>query len=141
MASASADCLSLMEGLMEYDPDARLSARQALKHPYFRELRDADKRAAKLARQLDEPTVEAPPAGRRASKDAPPIEDITDGMPMQRLVSKGRAHGCGLDHLAKVLKGKLTIGRKHTRKHKAEPGKVALLSGIRRPLTSHHSRT
>lgn len=58
MSAASTECLSLLEGLLEYDPDARLSARQALKHPHFRELRDADKRAAKLARAQDAP-VEA----------------------------------------------------------------------------------
>jgi serine/threonine protein kinase len=64
-----------MEGLMEYDPDARLSARQALKHPYFRELRDADKRAAKQARQSED-LVAAPV--RRDSQPAPTVE-TTDG--------------------------------------------------------------
>ena len=30
--------LSLLNGLLTYDPDRRTTARQALKHPYFREL-------------------------------------------------------------------------------------------------------
>ena len=30
--------LSLLNGLLTYDPDRRITARQALKHPYFREL-------------------------------------------------------------------------------------------------------
>eukprot|EP00045_Choanoeca_perplexa_P005831 m.48776 g.48776 ORF g.48776 m.48776 type:complete len:457 (+) comp13320_c0_seq2:203-1573(+) len=100
LTNASADCLSLMEGMLEYDPDARLSARQALKHPYFRELRDADKRAAKEAKQAEAPTPTMEPVARRGSK--PEAAASTD------------------DHLAKVLKGKLTIGRKHSRKPKQE---------------------
>lgn len=44
MPRASADCLSLLEGLLMYDPEKRFSARQALKHPYFKEQRDAEKR-------------------------------------------------------------------------------------------------
>ena len=30
--------LSLLNGLLTYDPDRRMTARQALKHPYFKEL-------------------------------------------------------------------------------------------------------
>lgn len=30
--------LSLLNGLLTYDPDKRMTARQALKHPYFTEL-------------------------------------------------------------------------------------------------------
>lgn len=33
-----------MSRLLAYNPDERLSARQALRHPYFRELREAEKR-------------------------------------------------------------------------------------------------
>jgi renal tumor antigen len=32
---------------LDYDPDARFSARQALKHPYFKELRQAEKQRIK----------------------------------------------------------------------------------------------
>ena len=42
----SADCVELITKLLAYDPDDRISARQAVKHPYFRELREAEKRAA-----------------------------------------------------------------------------------------------
>jgi serine/threonine protein kinase len=35
----SADCIELVTKLLAYNPDDRLSARQALRHPYFRELR------------------------------------------------------------------------------------------------------
>jgi len=42
---ASDECLELMEGLLKYDPEERFSARQALKHPYFKDLKEADKLA------------------------------------------------------------------------------------------------
>eukprot|EP00050_Salpingoeca_kvevrii_P019636 m.88539 g.88539 ORF g.88539 m.88539 type:complete len:473 (-) comp8507_c1_seq1:68-1486(-) len=44
---ASPECIDLLNGLLHYDPELRLSARQALKHPYFKNLRDAEKRAAR----------------------------------------------------------------------------------------------
>lgn len=40
----SEDCRELISKLLAYNPDDRLSARQALKHPYFKDLRDQEKR-------------------------------------------------------------------------------------------------
>eukprot|EP00043_Microstomoeca_roanoka_P013164 m.128913 g.128913 ORF g.128913 m.128913 type:complete len:424 (-) comp15684_c3_seq1:858-2129(-) len=51
LPQGSEDCINLLEGLLEYDPDARMSARHALRHPYFKELRAEDKRRAKLEEQ------------------------------------------------------------------------------------------
>lgn len=34
--------LTLMYAMVQYDPDERISAHEALQHPYFRELRYAD---------------------------------------------------------------------------------------------------
>ena len=39
----SKDCTDIVCKLLAYDPEERLSARQALRHPYFKELRDKDK--------------------------------------------------------------------------------------------------
>lgn len=41
---ASAEFFELLYKLAKYDPDERILARQALKDPYFRDLRDAEKR-------------------------------------------------------------------------------------------------
>merc|ERR1719183_936247 len=40
---AEPDLVDVMKKLIRYDPDERILARQALKDPYFRELRDAEK--------------------------------------------------------------------------------------------------
>lgn len=39
----SSDCVDLIVKLIKYEPEQRLSARQALRHPWFRELREAVK--------------------------------------------------------------------------------------------------
>jgi len=45
----SAECVELITRLLAYNPDERMSARQALRHPYFRDLRAAEMRAQALA--------------------------------------------------------------------------------------------
>ncbi|GFR47371.1 hypothetical protein Agub_g9080 [Astrephomene gubernaculifera] len=42
------ECVDLIVKLLSYNPDERLSARQALRHPYFRDLREAEKRQKAL---------------------------------------------------------------------------------------------
>lgn len=39
MKHASNGCVDLITQLCTYDPDERLNAKQALKHPYFKDLR------------------------------------------------------------------------------------------------------
>ncbi|XP_013833892.1 MAPK/MAK/MRK overlapping kinase isoform X2 [Sus scrofa] len=45
-ASLSPQCLSLLRAMVAYDPDDRVTAHQALQHPYFREQRAAEKQAS-----------------------------------------------------------------------------------------------
>ncbi|CAK0876056.1 unnamed protein product [Prorocentrum cordatum] len=48
---ADAELTELMKKLLRYDPDERILARQALKDPYFRDLRDAEKEMAASSSQ------------------------------------------------------------------------------------------
>ncbi|XP_066883823.1 MAPK/MAK/MRK overlapping kinase isoform X1 [Kogia breviceps] len=49
-ASLSPQCLSLLHAMVTYDPDERITAHQALQHPYFREQRAAEKQGPARAR-------------------------------------------------------------------------------------------
>nr|XP_012416153.1 PREDICTED: MAPK/MAK/MRK overlapping kinase [Odobenus rosmarus divergens] len=44
-ASLSSQCLSLLHAMVAYDPDERITAHQALQHPYFQEQRAAENQA------------------------------------------------------------------------------------------------
>eukprot|EP00762_Andalucia_godoyi_P008242 ANDGO_02980.mRNA.1 putative serine/threonine-protein kinase DDB_G0268078 len=44
LSHASPLCVDLIKSLLAYNPDERFSARQALRHEYFRDLREAEKR-------------------------------------------------------------------------------------------------
>ncbi|XP_052769135.1 MAPK/MAK/MRK overlapping kinase-like isoform X2 [Mya arenaria] len=48
LPNASADALDLIYKLCTYDPDERMTAKQAIRHPYFKELRETDKRQTAL---------------------------------------------------------------------------------------------
>jgi len=46
------DCIDLIAKLLAYNPDERLSARQGLRHPWFRDLREAEKRGQATAKTV-----------------------------------------------------------------------------------------
>jgi len=61
------ECVDLLYKLLAYKPDDRVSARQALRHAHFRELRDAEKRNQKVARQSQPQAAPASPAPSNSS--------------------------------------------------------------------------
>lgn len=63
---ASPECIELVSKLLEYNPDDRLSARQALRHPYFRQLREQDKRQ----QQMMSPELNLSNGGAGGSQEA-----------------------------------------------------------------------
>ncbi|XP_048339233.1 MAPK/MAK/MRK overlapping kinase isoform X1 [Sphaerodactylus townsendi] len=73
MPNLSRKSLALMYGMLQYDPDDRIDAREALQHSYFRELRIAEKQALTLRRKvrLAENPLERDGIGlRRVPKEA-----------------------------------------------------------------------
>jgi len=48
---ASADALDLMMKMMMYNADDRITAKQALRHPYFKEIRELDKKLRRAQQQ------------------------------------------------------------------------------------------
>ncbi|XP_039248748.2 uncharacterized protein LOC120326502 isoform X2 [Styela clava] len=68
---ASQQSIELIYKMCTYDPDERITAKQALRHSYFRDLRDADKRAheAKQAARFSE--VANKPAAAANTNDIP----------------------------------------------------------------------
>ncbi|RXM94005.1 MAPK/MAK/MRK overlapping kinase [Acipenser ruthenus] len=49
---SSSESLSLMYEMLQYEPEERTSSKAALQHPYFKELRVAEKQAATLRRAI-----------------------------------------------------------------------------------------
>jgi renal tumor antigen len=76
-----------MKKLLEYDPDERIVARQALKDPYFRDLREAERQAAGQA--------EAAAAARSQVETRPVNQGMASGCSSSSSVSSAAApqHG------------------------------------------------
>ncbi|KAK3093503.1 hypothetical protein FSP39_016537 [Pinctada imbricata] len=75
----SQEAVELIYQMCTYDPDDRITAKQALRHSYFKDLRDADKRAAILAKQKaqeerDKKNLAASENRMSPQKDEPSIE-------------------------------------------------------------------
>mmetsp|Transcript_35242 Transcript_35242/g.92201 ORF Transcript_35242/g.92201 Transcript_35242/m.92201 type:complete len:487 (+) Transcript_35242:303-1763(+) len=64
----SAHFLDVLAGLLEYDPDERMSARQALRHPYFAEQRKMD-RSRNVGRHAGGDTADVSPS------PPPPVQE------------------------------------------------------------------
>eukprot|EP00793_Prasinoderma_coloniale_P003161 PRCOL_00005796-RA len=102
----SAECVDLIAKLLAYNPDDRLSARQALRHPYFKELRDADKRMARssvdgapshasIMPRAERSLVHRSNAGNAIGAAALPTIGISSGSGKHRAEDKENAHAYG----------------------------------------------
>lgn len=66
LPQGSTHFLDVLSGLLEYDPDERMSARQALRHPYFADQRKADpnKKGGEPTRASVEEAPKGPPKAK-----------------------------------------------------------------------------
>jgi renal tumor antigen len=69
---ADSELIELMTKLIRYDPDERILARQALKDPYFRDLRDAEKDTAANT----QPPLQPPSVGSRTRDHNAPMKTL-----------------------------------------------------------------
>jgi len=109
----SPDCIDVIVRLLAYDPDDRISARQAVKHTYFKDLRK---------NELDAKQAEAKTQGATGDGDAV-ADDRTyapAGAATQSVKGKGKAvEGSGVGGsgmLPQIDKGKPDHRSKHTSK-------------------------
>ncbi|XP_076442390.1 MAPK/MAK/MRK overlapping kinase-like isoform X2 [Babylonia areolata] len=73
LSHVSQEAIELIYQMCTYDPDDRITARQALRHRYFKDLRDADKRAAAMAKRQQQQQ-------ERAAENPPPTGDTAPVM-------------------------------------------------------------
>lgn len=126
LPSASDECVALLEGLLEYDPEARLSARHALKHPYFKELRAEDKRRAKaMAAEREEAAEERADAAvqstsrRMASISLKPGASDESPMPRRhRSLRSFRRHASKKSDMSPTQEGVPSLGHPMLAKHR-----------------------
>ncbi|KAL2920192.1 hypothetical protein HK105_200259 [Polyrhizophydium stewartii] len=96
----TADCVDLVNAMLQYDPDLRINAREVLKHPFFKDLQYNDanlsKSEASLTKALSATTLRAKPEVRiqilRAVDDDDDDDDGNDGPPnpyLKRAAPKG----------------------------------------------------
>ena len=83
---ADSELIELMKKLVRYDPDERILARQALKDPYFREIRDADKDVAAVG-----PAMQTP-SGGGSSKRGDQTHMIKGGLSSSSSVTSADYH-------------------------------------------------
>lgn len=88
----TADCIDVIVRLLAYDPDDRISARQAVKHPYFKDLRAAELKD-KQANPMQQEETEAPAAQqavntRKDKSTVPGPQDNSGGSGMLPSIDK-----------------------------------------------------
>ena len=83
---ASADALDLLNRLLTYNPDDRISAKQAIKHAYFKEIRDLDRKLRYKAKQEREKKLQEE-GGRESA------ESVDSDTPLSETVTKKHNSG------------------------------------------------
>ena len=88
---ASKECIDLIQKLLLYDPEERLSARQALRHPYFRNLREAEKRAQAAREAAQQASASVGPGADASAGSGGSAGD--SGGATNRSTKMARSHG------------------------------------------------
>eukprot|EP00742_Colponemidia_sp_Colp-10_P000619 GILJ01000677.1.p1 GENE.GILJ01000677.1~~GILJ01000677.1.p1 ORF type:complete len:552 (+),score=78.06 GILJ01000677.1:158-1813(+) len=135
----SQECQELILKLLAYNPDDRLSARQALRHPYFRDLREAEKRGLNgsspqpsLGHAGQDTDVESPAAnavGNGNGKDMPGVTSNNAGNGGGAQVNSSSQFNSDLKH--KEAKAKEAAREARHKKEKEKANAARLLPDIK----------
>ncbi|KAI8479135.1 hypothetical protein Bbelb_431360, partial [Branchiostoma belcheri] len=93
---ASPESIDLIYQMCTYDPDERITAKQALRHPYFKDMREAEKRQAALqkvenrAKNADKAGGDRPGSGRTEISRISDTTTRTEQLAQQRRRRRNR---------------------------------------------------
>jgi len=107
----SPDCVDIITKLLAYDPDDRLSARQAVKHPYFKDLR---------ATELKEKQAAAREGGADEADGDSAVTASTAGSTARSSKKALAAEGAGSSMLPSIDKASVTRSHKHSKELPAD---------------------
>ena len=108
---ASADCIDLIVKMLRYDATERITSREALRHPYFREVREAEAKrsdldALKGSADMGSPSKQAQSQGAQ-DKMLPSLTSSGVGAAGQGMKGNAQVHfkPCNIVYLVRFLDG------------------------------------
>jgi renal tumor antigen len=60
---AGSQCIDLINKMLAYDPDERISAKEVIRHPYFADLREQEKKIQRKMQEKTKQQIMSPSAG------------------------------------------------------------------------------
>jgi len=118
------ECIDLIQKLLAYNPDERLSARQGLRHPWFRDLREAEKRGQATAK-----TVSPAPLSPAPSQSSAVTARSNDAKVSKVPTREGKNKDDGLPSISKG------DSKKHSSVDNGSDGGSSMLPPIGKPVS------
>lgn len=98
---AAPDCMDLMVKMLKYDAAERITSREAMRHPYFKDIRDAEMKTQNDAKLLNGSTTMPTPSTAHTSTLPPPTG--TQTIPINSLTGGITGTGGGNVSTSKAL--------------------------------------
>ena len=85
---ATADAIDLIVRLLKYDASERITAREAMRHPYFKEIRDQEASEGKLGQSQQQQQQQMSGGTSGGNVVIPPLQSTTAGSELVKIESK-----------------------------------------------------